>query len=231
MTLDTFSDLYGVWQGFYRIALRRRVTNHMHAKLLEMQAFQGSSGRCRPVIRRLTLDRTGLRKYDRGYAADVGATAQRIKRSQLYEWLRLKGYVAFNLPRLVSTLGATLLTGIAGIHVYVLISRPARPMYLVVYTASVVGCCLVTAMALWFARNPRVPQAAWLFGDLVSVVLLGVYLASRAVALPGLVAITGRWDFAPGTLAGALALVFVTVHMSVLLGINVAYPQRQHWSD
>ena len=149
----------------------------------------------------------------------------------MYEWLRLKGYVAFNLPRLVTMLGAALLTGIAAIHVYVLIGRPGLPTYFVVYSAAVVGCCLLTAAALWLARNPRVPQAAWLFGDLVSVAFLGLYLGSRTVSLPGLVAVTGRWDFAPGTLAGALALVFVTVHMSVLLGINVAYPQRQHWSD
>ena len=100
----------------------------------------------------------------------------------MYEWLRLKGYVAFNLPRLVTMLGAALLTGIAAIHVYVLISRPALPMYFVVYTAAVVGCCLLTAVALWLARNPRVPQAAWLFGDLISVVFLGVYLVSRAVS-------------------------------------------------
>jgi hypothetical protein len=46
-----------------------------------------------------------------------------------------------------------------------------------------------------------------------------------------MVAVTGRWDFAPGSLAGACALGFVAVHMSVLLGINVAYPQRQPWFD
>jgi hypothetical protein len=27
------------------------------------------------------------------------------------------------------------------------------------------------------------------------------------------------------------ALGFIAVHMSVLLGINVAYPQRQNWRD
>jgi surface polysaccharide O-acyltransferase-like enzyme len=183
------------------------------------------------VTRRLTLNRAGLRKSAGGYSAGVGAVARQIRRDQLYEWLRLKGYVAFNLPRLVTMLGAAMLIGIAAIHVYVLIGRPALPMSFIVYTAAVVGCCLLTAVALWLARNPRVPQAAWLFGDLLSVAFLCVYLGSRAVTLPGLEAVTGHWDFAPGTLAGALALVFVTVHMSVLLGINVAYPQRQHWSD
>jgi hypothetical protein len=128
-------------------------------------------------------------------------------------------------------LGAALLTGIAAAHVYVLTSRPALPTYFFVYTAILGACCLLAAAFLWLGRNPRVPQLGWYFGDLVSVVFLGVYLASRAVTLPGLVAVTGRWDFAPGTLAGALALGFVAIHMSVLLGINVAYPQRQPWFD
>jgi hypothetical protein len=161
----------------------------------------------------------------------VGAVIDRWKRSQVYEWLRLKGYVAFNLPRTVTTLGAALLTGIAAAHVYVLTSRPALPIYFFVYTATLGACCLLTAALLWLGRNPLVPQLGWFFGDVVSVVFLVVYLASRAVTLPGLVAVTGRWDFAPGTFAGAFALGFIAIHMSVLLGINVAYPQRQHWSD
>jgi hypothetical protein len=161
----------------------------------------------------------------------VGPVIDRWKRSQLYELLRLKGYVAFNLPRTVSMLGAALLIGIAAVHVYLLTSQPALPMYFIVYTAIVEACCLLTAASLWLGRNPRVPQLGWFFGDLVSVVFLGLYLASRATTLPGLVAVTGRWDFAPGTFAGAFALGFIAVHMSVLLGINVAYPQRQPWFD
>ncbi|HWF71165.1 MAG TPA: oxidoreductase [Mycobacterium sp.] len=161
----------------------------------------------------------------------MDAVSERWKRSQLYEWLRLKGYVALNLPRTVTMLGAALLMGIAAAHVYVLTSRPALPMYFAVYTATLGTCCLLTAASLWLGRNPRVPQLGWFVGDLVSVVFLGLYLASRATALPGLVAVTGRWDFAPGTFAGAFALGFIAVHMSVLLGINVAYPQRQPWFD
>jgi hypothetical protein len=161
----------------------------------------------------------------------VGAVIERWKHSQLYEWLRLKGYVAFNLPRTVTTLGTALLTGIAAAHVYVVTSQRALPIYFFVYSAILGACCLLAAAFLWLGHNPRVPQLGWVFGDLVSIVFLGVYLASRAVTLPGLVAVTGRWDFAPGTFAGAFALAFIAVHMSVLLGINVAYPRRQQWSD
>ncbi len=116
-------------------------------------------------------------------------------------------------------------------HVYVLATRPALSAIFAVYTGLIVACCLLTAASLGFAVNPRIPQWGWFFGDGVSIVYLVVYLATRPAPLPGLVAVTGRWDFAPGTLAGALALGFVAVHMSVLLGINVAYPQRQQWTD
>jgi hypothetical protein len=166
-----------------------------------------------------------------GYAGAVNAVLGRWKRSQLYDWLRLKGWVAFNLPRTVAALGAGLLIGVVAVHVYVLTSRTALPLYFVIYAAILGAGCLLTASFLWLGRNPRVPQLGWVFGDLISVVFLGVYLATRAAPLPGLVAMTGRWDFAPGTFAAAFALGFVAVHMSVLLGINVAYPQRQQWTD
>lgn len=156
---------------------------------------------------------------------------QRLKRTQIYEWMRLKGYVAFNLPRAVTALGAGLLSGIAAVHVYVLASRPALSAIFEVYTGLVVASCLLTAAAIGCAVNPRIPRWGWFVGDGLSVAYLAVYLATRPMPLPGLVAVTGRWDFAPGTLAGALALGFVAVHMSVLLGINVAYPRRQPWSD
>jgi len=64
-----------------------------------------------------------------GYAAAVGVVAERWKRGRLYEWLRLKGCVAFNLPRLVTMLGGALLIGMAAAHVYVLTSRTPLPVY------------------------------------------------------------------------------------------------------
>jgi hypothetical protein len=153
------------------------------------------------------------------------------KRSRVYRMMRLGGYVAFNVPRTVTALGGLLLLGIVVTHLYVLTTESALPVYFVVYAAVLIAGCLAAAAAMWLALNPRVPQLGWLLGDLVSVVFLGLYLASRAASLPGLVALTGRWDVAPGSLAGAFALGFIAVHMSVLLGINVAYPQRQNWRD
>ncbi|MGH3970565.1 MAG: oxidoreductase, partial [Mycobacterium sp.] len=138
--------------------------------------------------------------------------------------LRLGGYAAFDLPRTVTALGGLLLLGIVATHVYVLTREPALPVYFVIYAAVLIAGCLLAAGAMWLGVNPAVPQLGWLAGDAVSVVFLGLYLASRVVSLPDLVALSGRWDVAPGSFAGAFALGFIAVHMSVLLGINVAYP-------
>jgi hypothetical protein len=124
-----------------------------------------------------------------------------------------------------------LLIGIAATHVYVWASQDALPRYFQGYAAVVVALCLMFAGSLVFGRNPHVAQAGWYFGSLLAVAILTVDVGTRVVSLPGLVAVTGRWDFAPATLALACACAFIGLHGSVLLGINVAYPRRQHWED
>jgi hypothetical protein len=126
--------------------------------------------------------------------------------TRLFRVLSLGGYVAFDLPRAVTGLGVSLLIGIAATHIYVWTSQDALPPYFQVYAAVVVALCLMFAGSMGFGRNPRVAQAGWYF-------------------------VTGRWDFAPATFALAFAGAFIGLHGSVLLGINVAYPRRQHWED
>ena len=174
---------------------------------------------------------SGLPRHTAGYAAAVDRVVDLWKSSRLYEWIRLKGYVAFNLPRAVTILGGLLLLGIVATHAYVLSREAPLPLYFAIYSAVLAVGCLLAAGGMWFARNRRLPQISWFLGDLLSALFLAIYLASRAVSLPGLVAVTGRWDFAPGTFAAAFAAGFIAVHVSVLLGINVAYPQRQGWTD
>ncbi|OCB56408.1 oxidoreductase [Mycobacterium malmoense] len=145
--------------------------------------------------------------------------------------LTLNGWVAFNVPRAVTALGISLLMGLIVVHVYVVLTEPDPPLYFTVYTAVLAIACLIAAGAMVFAAKPLVPQAGWYWGSLVCLAFLGVYLVSRWVSLPGLVAVTARWDFAPGTFAMAFAAAFVAVHTTVLSGINVAYPQRRQWPD
>jgi hypothetical protein len=145
--------------------------------------------------------------------------------------LTLNGYVAFNAPRAVTGLGTALLMGLVAVHAYVVATRPGLPLYFWVYVAVLIAACLGVAAAMAFAVKPRVPQGGWYAGSLVCAAFLAISLLSRFASLPGLVALTGRWDLAPGTFAMAFAGGFIAVHTTVLSGINVAYPQRQNWHD
>jgi len=153
------------------------------------------------------------------------------KSSRVYDWLRLKGYVAFDLPKTVTAVGGLLMTLIAAAHAYVATTEQGRPVYFAVYCVFVITACLATAGCMWLRLNPHMPQRSWFFGDLVAVLFIGIYLVTRVISVPGLVAVTGRWDFAPGTFGLALAGAFVALHMSVLVHVNVAYPDRQGWQD
>ncbi len=145
--------------------------------------------------------------------------------------MTLGGYVAFNLPRTVTLIGTALLGGLIATHAYVVLASPAVPVWFAVYTAAVTVGCLLAAAIMWLDLGSRVPQLGWLLGSLVCLAFLAAYLASRIISLSGLIAVTGRWDFAPGTIALACAGAFVAVHISVLLGINVAFGQRRDWHD
>jgi hypothetical protein len=151
--------------------------------------------------------------------------------SRLFRLLTLGGYVAFNVPRAVTGLGASLLMGIAATHAYLLTSLQAPPAYFLAYAAAAIAGCLVAAGAIVYGRNPRAPQAGWLLGGTLAVVLLLVDVGTRMASLPGMTAATGRWDFAPATFALIFAGAFLGLHASVLLGINVAYPRQQQWQD
>ena len=145
--------------------------------------------------------------------------------------LTLNGWVAFNLPRTVTALGGGLLTGLVGVHVYMLAAEPDLPRYFVAYVLVLTAACLTAASAMVVGIKPAVPQAGWYLGSLVCSAFLALYLVTRWVGLPGLATMTARWDFAPGTLGMACAAAFIVVHTTVLSGINVAYPRRQQWYD
>jgi hypothetical protein len=172
--------------------------------------------------------------YARGVGFLVGAWPENWHRSRMFRILSLGGYVAFDLPRVVTALGAILLVGIAAEHgylMYVVANQDALPAGFAVYAVAVIAACLLAAVGICFGRNPAVTQGGWYFGSLLSVVILCIDVATRIASLPGMTTVTGRWDVAPATFALAFAGAFIGLHVSVLLGINVAYPRRQRWED
>ncbi|WP_156688581.1 oxidoreductase [Mycobacterium sp. Marseille-P9652] len=149
----------------------------------------------------------------------------------MFRLLSLGGYVAFDAPRAVTALGAGLLVALAATHAYLLTSLQAPPAFFVAYAVAAIAGCLAAAAALGYGRNRLAPQAGWLLGSLLSMLFLALDLGTRVASVPGLTTATGRWDFAPATFALAFAGAFLALHASVLLGINVAHPRRQHWND
>jgi hypothetical protein len=146
-------------------------------------------------------------------------------------WLRFNGYVAFNTPRAVTTLGAVLLMGVAAEHGCVVATGSRLPSYFTIYCAVVIASCVASIAAMGSAGRLWLPQLGWWLGSGVCVLVSELYLVSRVVSWPSLAVLTGRWDLAAGTVALACAAGFVAVHLSVLFGINVAYPHDQQWRD
>ena len=139
--------------------------------------------------------------------------------------------IAFNLPRTVTATGDAALLGLAGIHGYLLATAVAPPGYFVAYCGAVIVGCLAVAGAIWVDVDALAPWLAWLAGSVLCTAFLAGYLISRLAILPGLPALTGRWDIAPGSLAGLCAAGFLAVHLTVLTGINVAFGQHRDWHD
>lgn len=198
--------------------------------------WRGVACGCAPVMFGPAINSSPFVINQRGY---IAAMVNVVPRRLISLWgsivsspvLTLNGWVAFNLPRTVTALGGSLLMALVAVHAYVLITFSGAPLYFAVYSAVLGVCCLTAAAAMVFALKPRVPQAGWYLGSLICLAFLAIYIVSRWVSLPGLEALTGRWDLSPGTFAFAFAAGFVAVHATVLSGINVAYPHRQQWYD
>jgi hypothetical protein len=143
-------------------------------------------------------------------------------------------YFAFNGPRVTTALGIVLLLGVAAIRLYWLAGGfpvPVYPAYLVGYFALLVAAAVLAAVGMVARRRPGLVWVGWMLGSLVSAASLAMYLTSRTAGLPGLPQLVSWWDYPLGTFAMALAALFVGVHVTVLTGMNVAYPHRRHWHD
>jgi hypothetical protein len=138
--------------------------------------------------------------------------------------------IAFNLPRTVTLAADLALLGVAATHGYVLATAASPPGYFAVYCAAMIIGCLAAAAATWIDVDDGVPGLGWLAGSVLCTAFVIGYLISRLVNLPGLPALTGRWDIAPGSLALVCAGAFLAVHLTVPTGVNVAFGQRRDWS-
>lgn len=154
--------------------------------------------------------------------------AQLLRQTKTYRLLTVYRYLAFNLPKVTTALGILLMLGIAAVHLYLIGTAGHLPGYLVGYFTVLGAGCLVAAVMMAIGRFARRGR---LLGSLASTVFLVVYLVTRFTGLPMLPEVKNWWDFTPGTIALGCAALFLATHVSVLLGINIAHPQKRDWYD
>lgn len=153
--------------------------------------------------------------------------AHLLRQTRTYRLLTMYRYLEFNVPRVITALGILLLLGIAAVHVY-LIGTRRLPVYLAGYFAVLGAVCLIAAAMMTAGRFARPGRR---LGSLVATVFLLVYLLTRFTGLPMRPEVKNWWDFTPGTIALGCAALFLATHVSVLLGINIAHPQKRDWHD
>ncbi|MDG3010869.1 oxidoreductase [Rhodococcus sp. D2-41] len=151
--------------------------------------------------------------------------------TRLYRMLTAYRYLAFNLPRAVTGSGMVLLLGVAAPQIYAVTEGRSLPAYLVAYLCLLVVGLLLAACSLLTGGSADDQPRGWWAGSAMCVIFFGVYLGSRGAGLPGMPELKGWWDYAPGTFAGAFALAYLGLHGSIILGINVAHPQRRCWHE
>jgi hypothetical protein len=148
--------------------------------------------------------------------------------------ISLYRYIAFNAPRVTTAVGIVVLLGIAAIRLYWLVGGfpvPAYPAYLGGYFGLLVAVAVLAAGSMMIGPKPKLVQLGWVLGSVVSVASIAMYVTSRTVGLPGLPQLLHWWDYPLGSFAMVLAALFVALHVSVVTGMNVAYPQRRDWHD
>jgi hypothetical protein len=153
-----------------------------------------------------------------------------IRHTKVYRILTVYQYFAINLPKVTTTIGIGLLLGIVAVHLYVMLTADV-PAYLVVYFLLLIAGSLTALVMMTFGARRGATRRGWWIGSTTATVLVVLYLLSRFTGLPGSPEVKGWWDFGPGTIALALAAGFLGLHLSVLLGVSVAYPQKRTWHD
>lgn len=147
---------------------------------------------------------------------------------QLYSFYR---HFAFNMPRATTGGGILLLLGVGVVHLYLLLTTPVLPGYFAAYLALVFAAALAASAGMLVRAKAAVIRTGWALGALTATSAFAMYIVSRTIGLPGLELYVARWDYALGTFTLLLDVGFVGLYLTVLTGVNVAWPQWRYWRD
>jgi hypothetical protein len=136
-------------------------------------------------------------------------------------------YIYFNQPRLVTFTGIWLILMIGLTHMYVFPLHFRGAPYLGLSFAVLCAASLVSAINI--LRGSR--RWGWALGAVISSIAFVSYILSRLFGLPGFPEAQHNWANPPGTVAMAFEAVFIATYISLISGVNVAWPQKRGWHD
>ena len=134
-------------------------------------------------------------------------------------------YVYFNQPRAVTFLGISAILTIGLIHAYALPEHFEIAPYLGLSFAVLFALSFVSAFGILRGSF----TTGWLLGAVISGVALVSYLISRLFGLPGFEEAQSAWATPAGTVAMGLEAFFVSIYVSLITGMNVAWPEKRDW--
>ncbi len=141
--------------------------------------------------------------------------------------ISLYKYIYFNQPRLVTFTGISLILMIGFIHVYVFPQHFVAAPYLgISFVVLFVGSLMSAFQILRGSRT-----LGWTVGAVISGIALITYIISRLFGLPGFEEAQGNWANPVGTVAMIFEVLFIFGYVSLVTGMNVAWPEKRDWHD
>lgn len=135
-------------------------------------------------------------------------------------------YIYFDLPRLVTFTGICLILLIGLIHLYLLPRHYEAAPYIGVSFGLLFAGSLLSSVGIL-----RGPGWGWALGAILSAAAFAAYFVSRIWGLPGFSEAEGNWATPLGTVAFGLEALFIATYVSLITGMNVAWPDKRDWHD
>ena len=136
-------------------------------------------------------------------------------------------YIYFNHPRLVTFTGISLILMIGFTHMYVFPEHFKTAPYLGLSFGVLFVLSLISAVNI--LRGSR--GWGWTLGAVISGIALVSYILSRLFGFPGFEEAQNSWANPPGTVAMAFEAAFIFLYISLITGMNVAWPEEREWHD
>lgn len=136
-------------------------------------------------------------------------------------------YIYFNQPRLVTATGIGLILLVGLTHLWESPEHFKAAGYIgTSFLANFAGS-VIAAVGIYRGASTW----GWLLGAVISSISIVAYVVSRTLGLPDFEEAMGNWGNSAGSAAVIFEALFVMGYVSVVTGMNVAYPNERRWHD